>query len=331
MTERRDADDRPPSVDAADPRAVDGERRATGRAESAGAGDGGLTGLVAAVLDRLTRTEPWEPPPSSGPRLGAVRQFLDRDDAVRGAERVRLVAANAATGPEADGGPAVVGRSREALLFVTDAGSFRVPLDEVERVERTFESGVTLCWCDLRLFSVVAFLCSVLAFLAVMSTAASPAAPALAMTAGIGALSYTHARSTGVVVRDRTVTDWLRAVPRFGPIADAFERLERDTFGGAESDPFVRWTTATVALAPLAAAVALEPGWTAPLFAVLTVGSFAAVAAGVAHRDAFERLGAVRRRYTTVTVALADDSSVVLRTAPASTLATDLAAGVSPD
>jgi len=300
MGERGDADEQG-GVDGP-PRGERGRARVLSR----------LRRSVVATLPRVTTEESWAPPPAAEPKLVAIRRHLEREEGMHVVETVSRV--------REDGGPAVVGVTDDRLVVVTDASIRDVDLTRVTSVRATIGTTLGVRLRDARVIGAVGYLCSIVAFLAVMAVARNPLSPAVTMLAMGGALWFTHVRPHGLLVGGRTVTEHFE---RFRPVATltaALRRVERRFAGEAGPDPLTRWVAGGFVLVPFAATVGLEGVSLAPLFVTLTVGSFACVGYAIRHGDEFEALALVRRRYARVDVAVEQEQSLSIRTRPDSSL-----------
>ncbi|ELZ26945.1 hypothetical protein C475_08421 [Halosimplex carlsbadense 2-9-1] len=283
-------------------------------------GDERDAGRLAAALEGATTVEPWAPSSPRGQETATVRRHLRRDESLQAVDAARLLGDR--------GGRAAVGLSDDRLLAVTDDGLLSVGLDRLSAVRSSVDATVGLRGRDARLLGGAGYLCSVVAFLGVLGTAADPLTPSFTLAAVGGALAADHVRREGIAPDGETLTDRLR---RFGPLAslaDALAGLERRARGRASDDPLSRWGVAALALGPFAALVALEGTVLPPLFALATVASFALVVYAVRNGDEFDGMEAVRRRRRTVTATFDDGTVLALRTRPDSPLDRELAARV---
>ncbi|QLH84485.1 hypothetical protein [Halosimplex pelagicum] len=305
------------------PTARDSPSEIGGGERDAAAGDGADergAGPLATAVEDATTVEPWTPSSPTGHETASVRRHLRRDESLQAVDAARLLGDG--------GGRAAVGLSDDRLLAVTDDGLLSVGLDRLSAVRSSVDSTLGLRGRDARLLGGAGYLCSVVAFLGVLGTAADPLTPSLALAAVGGALAADHVRREGVAPNGRTVTDRLR---RFGPLAslaDALDGLERRVRGSSGADPLGRWGAAALAVGPFATLVALEGTVLPPLFALATVASFALVVYAVRNGDEFDGTEVVRRRRRTVTATFDDGTVLALRTHPDSPLDRELAARV---
>ncbi|QLH79500.1 hypothetical protein HZS55_20335 [Halosimplex rubrum] len=310
-----DRDSRPTARDP--PSGIDGGER------DAAAGDGADergAGPLATAVEDATTVEPWTPASPTGHEAASVRRHLRRDESLQAVDAARLLGDG--------GGRAAVGLSDDRLLAVTDDGLLSVGLDRLAAVRSSVDSTLGLRGRDARLLGGVGYLCSVVAFLGVLGTAAEPLTPSLALAAVGGALAADHVRREGVAPDGRTLTDRLRRFDPLDTLADALGGLERRVRGSAGDDPLGRWGAAALAVGPFATLVALEGSVLPPLFALATVACFGLVVYAVRNGDEFDGTEVVRRRRRTVTATFDDGSALALRTHPESPLDRELAARV---
>ncbi len=281
--------------------------------------DGRDAGLLAAAADATT-VEPWRPASPTGRETAAVRRHLRRDESLQAVDGARLLGDR--------GGDAAVGLSDDRLLAVTDDGLVSVGLDRLTAVRSSVDATLGVRGRDARLLGALGYLCSVVAFLGVLGTAADPLTPTLALATAGGAIAADHVHREGVAPNGRTLTDRLRRFDPLATLADALGGIERRLRGRAGADPLGRWGTGALAVGPFAALVALEGTILPPLFALATVGGFALVVHAVRNGDEFDGLEVVRRRRRTVTATFDDGTVLAMRTRPDSPLDRELAARV---
>ncbi|QPV61990.1 hypothetical protein I7X12_14690 [Halosimplex litoreum] len=277
-------------------------------------------GRLATAVAGATTVEPWTLSSPPGHETASVRQHLRRDESLQVVDAARLLGDR--------GGRAAVGLSDGRLLAVTDDGLVSVGLDRLSAVRSSVTATVGLRGRDARLLGGLGYLCSVVAFLGVLGTAADPLTPALALAAVGGALAADYVRRAGAAPSGETPTDRLR---RFGPLAslaDALGGLERRVRGRAGADPLGRWGAAALAVGPFTVLVAVDGTVLPPLFALATVASFALVVYAVRNGEEFDGIEAVRRRRRTVTATFDDGTVLTLHTRPDSPLDRELAARV---